>query len=566
MKRYRGFAFGLSLLLVIGLGSTPAPAQTATELQGQVVAEVDPFLLFRNLARIDEEGFAELAETLILDSLDGLLEQVEIPEDSVPSWAKGFAEYFVDTYAPQIADQVSQEIICRGREKPEAYVDILESLPFDRELLDEFLVLDRETILALIPDLPGDLSNLLGTLLPSTIDLTQLPMAGATVAALNNRGWPLAAVVANKEGEFSLRLPSGTDRLRISKIGYQTSVVPLGEALAAGGRLALVPNDGTLRGRVNGPPNRILAGAGARAPVQVATADGEPTTQANFLGMYSLSGIKPLLPGLFGGIGLHTAVVDVPGYELERENVLFLASNATKNFQLREAALIGDLTGRVTARPFSLDPFCLLIFCLDVDPIVADLFDDLFGEGNAEVVKELLFAPRSVAGADVETASGAYAGTTDECGRYRIEDIPAGPNYEVDFAKTPNERSEEGVEIKAGRTTELDVCLDNGRLSGQLNFASGLKRGRVQLRRSGITVAEQATNSTGAYDFGAFSLSTGDYDVRIQQCTGTFLGACTGYANRVTLPGQQSIDACATSTLNLNCAQVSGTWNCTPQP
>jgi hypothetical protein len=182
------------------------------------------------------------------------------------------------------------------------------------------------------------------------------------------------------------------------------------------------------------------------------------------------------------------------------------------------------------------------------------------------VVKELLFAPRSVAGADVETASGAYAGTTDECGRYRIEDIPAGPNYEVDFAKTPNERSEEGVEIKAGRTTELDVCLDNGRLSGQLNFASGLKRGRVQLRRSGITVAEQATNSTGAYDFGAFSLSTGDYDVRIQQCTGTFLGACTGYANRVTLPGQQSIDACATSTLNLNCAQVSGTWNCTPQP
>jgi hypothetical protein len=63
--------------------------------------------------------------------------------------------------------------------------------------------------------------------------------------------------------------------------------------------------------------------AGAGAPVQVVTADGEPMTQANFLGMYSMSGIKPLLPGLFGGIGLHTAVVDIPGYELERENVLF---------------------------------------------------------------------------------------------------------------------------------------------------------------------------------------------------------------------------------------------------
>jgi hypothetical protein len=518
MKRYRGFAFGLSLLLVIGLGSTPVPAQTATELQGQVVAEVDPFLLLRNLARIDEEGFAELAETLILDSLDGLLEQVEIPPGTVPAWATGFAQYFVDTYAPQIADQVSQEIICRGREKPEVYVDILESLPFDRELLDEFLVLDRETILALIPDLPGDLSNLLGAVLPSTIDLTQLPMAGATVAALNNRGWMLALVIANKEGKFTLRLPPGTDRLRISKIGYKTSVVTLGEALASGGRLALVPNDGTLRGWVKGPRNRILTGAGA--PVQVVTADGEPVTQANSLGIYSLSGIKPLLPGLFGGIGLHTAVVDVPGYEIERENVLFLASNATKNFQLREAALIGDLTGRVTGRPFSLDPFCLLL-CFDVDPIVADLFDDLFGEGNAEVVKELLFAPRPVAGADVETAAGAYAGTTDECGRYRIEDIPVGPNYEVDFAKTPNERTEEGVEIKAGRTTELDVCLDNGRLRGQLTFSSGYARGRVQLLQNGKVVKQQSTNASGAYDFGEFSLPTGDYGVRIQQ------GVCT---------------------------------------
>lgn len=91
MKQYRGLAFGLSLLLVIGLGSTPVPAQTATELQGQVVAEVDPFLLFRNLARVDEEGFAELAETLILDSLDDLLEQVEIPPGTVPNWATGFA-------------------------------------------------------------------------------------------------------------------------------------------------------------------------------------------------------------------------------------------------------------------------------------------------------------------------------------------------------------------------------------------------------------------------------------------------------------------------------------------
>jgi hypothetical protein len=181
-------------------------------------------------------------------------------------------------------------------------------------------------------------------------------------------------------------------------------------------------------------------------------------------------------------------------------------------------------------------------------------------------VKELLFAPRSVAGADVETASGAYAGTTDECGRYRIEDIPVGSNYGVNFAKTPNERSEEGVEIKAGRTTELDVCLDNGRLRGQVSFASGRKEGRMQLFQSGIKVAEQAFNSTGAYDFGELSLPTGDYDVRIQQCTSFFV-VCLGYTTRVSnLPDPQSIKPCTTSTLNLNCASSGGTWTCTPQP
>lgn len=560
MKRTKVFALGFMFLLVTGLGSTPVTAQTPTQIQGQVVAEIDPFLLLRNLVRIDEQGFAELAELLILNSLDDLLAQVVLPDGLLPPGLQGFGQAILDEYARRIADQVSQEIICRGRERPENYVDLLESLPFVAAILEEFLDQDLETILALIPDLPADIGGLLGAILPD--NLTRLPMAGATVVALNRIGWPLAFALANFDGEFSLRLPRGTDRLRVSKPGYQTTVVPLADALGTDGMLVMVPNDGTLSGQVSGPPGRFWAGVGA--PVHVVTAEGDPATQANFLGMYRIPGVKPLLPGLFGGIGLHTAVVDVPGFELERENVLFVASNATNDFQLREAAPFGDLFGRVTARPFSLGNF-LIFFA--VDPIIRDLFNDLFGAAGAAVLNDLLFAPRSVEGTDVETASGAYADTTDECGRYRIAGIPVGTNYAVDFAKDPNERTEGGVGIEAARSTELNVCLDNGRLRGQLNFASGSARGRVQLRRSGSTVAEQSTNSSGAYDFGEFSISTGDYDVRIQQCTAVAFGVCVNHATRVSnLPAQQSIQACTTSTLNLNCAQVSGTWTCTPTP
>jgi hypothetical protein len=221
-----------------------------------------------------------------------------------------------------------------------------------RGFLTGFLVLDSATVVALIPDLPAELLDLLGQLLPAEIDLSQAPLAGARVTVLNSRNWTVGFALAGLDGNFSLHLPRGSAALRVNRTGYQTRIIPLADAFSTDGRLVLEPNAGRLRGVVSGPRDRPFAGADAEVVVETAT--GQTSGLANRLGLSSVQDIEPLLPGLLGGIGLHRVDVDVDvdveGYNLESQNVLFLASNAIQKFQLTEADPFGTLAGLAFGR------------------------------------------------------------------------------------------------------------------------------------------------------------------------------------------------------------------------
>jgi hypothetical protein len=77
MKRLQILTLGLALFLGVGMFAAPTSAQTPDQLSGQVVAEIDPFLILRTLARYDPEGFLDLLET-ILPELLSEVSQVEI--------------------------------------------------------------------------------------------------------------------------------------------------------------------------------------------------------------------------------------------------------------------------------------------------------------------------------------------------------------------------------------------------------------------------------------------------------------------------------------------------------
>lgn len=87
--------FCLTALMVLSLGWPAIPAQAApspTELQGKVAAQVDPFLLLRNLARLSPETFNQLLEQalaglelpdVVKNPLQNLINNAKDPEDII---------------------------------------------------------------------------------------------------------------------------------------------------------------------------------------------------------------------------------------------------------------------------------------------------------------------------------------------------------------------------------------------------------------------------------------------------------------------------------------------------
>lgn len=443
MKRLFFAVFAVLLLLAGGLPAGTPSAQASTEISGTVVSPIDPFLLLRNVARYDPDAFRDIFELFIEQALN--------PEQqTLLNIALGLAGVSPD--------------------EPEAFIDFLEELTDRlnlRPILAEFLVIETDTIIALIPDLPPALRTLLTSLLPETFDLNYLPLAGARMLAFGARGAVVGWTASSLNGNYRLVLPPTAVRLRVTRAGYQPleidisdihSAVPatLNMAEAFPGLVMMTPNPGTLtaivvQGARNLPVRNAL--------VKVTTADDEPGALTNWLGTTSIKGVKPLLPGLLGGLGFHNVLVDAEDYYLEELRALFLSSNAFLRINLTEAPPFGTLLGRATVRT-------------------------LFGEvGYGNVAIEVLDSGGNPLNPAVQATSAGN-------GSYAIPDTVPKGTWQVRFTNPRGTGSivKDGVEIRAARETEANACFSS------LNGSFGqLFRGTTTARS--VVIRDATTNA-----------------------------------------------------------------------
>ena len=452
IKKWNIYLLTLLLLLGVTLPTAfqPAHAQLANQISGKVAAEIDPFLLLRNLARANPQAFQDVLDVLLNDNLYPI----------------------IDPLPPLIKDPILAEIEKR-RQDPESFIDFLEEIvdtlaepPLNIDLRAEiakFLVIERDTILALIPNLPADLKNLLAGLLPETIDLNYLPLSGATLSVQNARGWTLGLAISSRDGSYSLKLPTGATQIKVSRVGYQPLLIDLMKVKAleaATDNLALFPdmimmnpNSANLTARVYDglrPVNNAL--------VSVMTATNQPAGRTNRTGVSNIKGIQPLLPGLLGGLGLHKVMVDAEGYYLAEQTPLFLASNAQLWFNLTKAPPFGTLMGKVEVQrsiPDILSEIPLLEALIPDD--IKDLLNTDYRSSLADVEIEVLNGMGNpILPSVFSDEEGEY--------RYPTDTIPIG-SYPVGFTIPPDfgtgQMIKENVTIRAARETVLDACFSS---------------------------------------------------------------------------------------------------------
>ena len=450
IKKWNLYLLTLLLLLGVTLPTTfqPAHAQLANQISGKVAAEIDPFLLLRNLARANPQAFQDVLDLLLNDNLYPI----------------------IDPLPPLIKDPILAEIEKR-RQDPESFIDFLEEIvetlaepPLNIDLRAEiakFLVIDRDSILALIPNLPADLKNLLAGLLPQTIDLNYLPLSGATLSVQNARGWTLGLAISSQEGSYSLKLPTGATQIKVSRVGYQPLLIDLMKVKAleaATDNLALfpdmimmTPNSANLTARVYDglrPVNNAL--------VSVMTATNQQAGRTNRIGVSNIKGIQPLLPGLLGGLGYHKVMVDAEGYYLAEQTPLFLASNAQLWYNLTKAPPFGTALGQVDVRRSFPEDVLSLLDDLGLSAIAAQLGIGPYtsGLGNVEVaVLDTFDSP--IVDPILTNSDGGY--------RYDPPDtysVPIG-TWRIEFMSDIGSIFMNNILIRAARQTEVNACFSS---------------------------------------------------------------------------------------------------------
>lgn len=493
----------VAAVLLVGAG-LPRGVPTATAdpvIQGQVVSEIDPFLLLRNLIRIDPESFQTLWEQLLTQYIEPAIESSALP-DAVKPILVTLIEA-VPTDDPEgLIDFLETDILILGNT-----INIAGLL---RPILAEALVIETQTILALFPDLPAEIQTLLTSLLPETIDLNSLPLAGARLTALSGTGVRLGSTISKLDGSYQLDLRNAT-RLRVERLGYQTRIIELMDVMPAPTQLqfpdkiGMTPNPGQLTVAVNDGRRPII-----NAAVSVLTADGQPMTMTSRYGLASFRGIQPLLPGLVGGIGLHNGLIDAPEFFLQSFQSLFLASNAITVATLRQAPPFGALEGKVeVCRGVGKCGETLLATTSPYQNVTIDILD--------LSTREPIPAPP----AESTQANGTYAFsdeafTPDEAGFYTV---PKG-SYNVRFTNPSGGGAitVEGVDIASARvTSDVNACFSslNGSF-GVLFVGSNTSRSVVIRDAATDTIVANAASpgNTRNFVYEILGLPPGTYKIQ----------------------------------------------------
>lgn len=488
MKRL--LVLALALFVSVGACFLPGSAalgQAQTVVSGKVTAQVDPFLLLKNIIRLAPTRSAEILDLvvpefelpLILNAvLKPLLEPILCKEISLTS--------------PINKDFLIDAIV--NMEDPEQMIVLIEKILPAEIIEDLFSNIDPAIIAVLIPNLPDALKNLLASLLPNSIDLNFVPLAGARVVILNQSGKQVAASTTPVSGKFSFSLSPGGYTLRATLLGYEGKVVE-NDLLGSNMNVIMEPKAGIISGLVLNESNRVVKGA----KVRILSSDGIKEGTTNALGLYSIKDVKPLLPSIGGGMGIHVVKVDADGYFLQEKKGFFLLGGSIVNFKLQKAPLFGTITGKVTK-------LNLLSVQIPAEGATVELRDEW---GNVIATTETL------------------SGTPCDDGTYEFADIAVG-TYTVAFVTSGGDLLETGVEVKAGRETEVDKCVSLPSVSGYVST-----KGTIPWPIKNVTVIiKNATNTytTKTSTLGFYSLDNilpGVYTVEFYKSTNLTTPAAT---------------------------------------
>ncbi len=300
-----------------------------------------------------------------------------------------------------------------------------------------------QDLITLIPNIPDEIKALLLQIVPSSIS-NEIALPG-TIITVRDAGRVMAVTIADKNGAYKLNIPENYE-VEYRLYGFETKKMIASKILKT---TFLLTSPGIVKGTVTGENNQPLNGA----LVTVTSAEGKPSSITNSKGKYEIKGVKRLLPGFAGGIGAHTVLFDKDEYSLAKATVLFGFGQAKADKKLEIAPPFGNLEALIDTKPAAAWMY--------LGGITVNLFNS---DDQLIDTKKI-----SIKAADIPGL--IQQGTTQA--KYSISDLPIGVYKMKCSAKTSILGTVNMVnvplEIKAGRTTKLNVIIKEMATNAKLN-------------------------------------------------------------------------------------------------
>lgn len=312
---------------------------------------------------------------------------------------------------------------------------LVKALIGDVDLLDLLLKsFNPQDLINLIPNLPPEIKELLLKIVPSSIT-NELPLPG-TVITVRDEGRVVAVTMADKKGLYELNIP-GNYEVEYQLYGFETKKIVASEVAS---KIILLPAPGTVKGTVTGENDEPLPGT----LVTATSAEGKPSATTDANGNYVIKGIKRLLPGFAGGIGAHTILFDKDDYSYAKATALFGFGLSKTNKKLVLAPPFGNLEVLVDTKPAAA--------WMALGGITVKVFNS---EGVMVDTKKITIKTSDIPGLIQQGNTKA---------KYYLGDLPVGTykielSAKVSFFGSTKVLTVSDVEIKAGRTTSLDLII-----------------------------------------------------------------------------------------------------------